>query len=206
MHPLLRPAGPTIPQVACAATVLLLASSTALVVLAAVAMPVPYSWKFHSISESAAQGQLHAWLARLAFLCFGAAVLILCLARKRTWAKAAYWSHLAFALCMFTTAAFSHKPWVPGVPFDEFEDLLHSLSATGMGFAFAAGVLARLLQRQPPATGARVRDAIALLAATVLSPIGAAIPDIAGVLQRSMFLIAYVWYGSEAVEAVVRPK
>jgi hypothetical protein len=100
---------------------------------------------------------------------------------------------------MFGTAAFSHKPWVPGVPFDAFEDILHSVTATGMGFAFAAGVLARLVERHPPTVGARVLDVIALIAATVLSPIGATLPEVGGLLQRAMFLVAYVWYAAEAL-------
>ncbi len=204
MHPLLRPSGPFSPHGVRVATLLLLFASAALVVLAAMEMPAPYSWRTHTISESAAQGQQHAWLARLSFLCFGAAVLLLSLARKLVWGRGAYWSHLLFAGCMFGTAAFSHKPWVSGVPFDTFEDFLHSVTATGMGFAFAAGVVVRFLQREPAATAARVIDVIALLAATVLSPIGAAFPEVGGMLQRAMFGVAYSWYGAEAL-AVVRP-
>jgi hypothetical protein len=132
-------------------------------------------------------------------LCFGAAVLLLCLVRKPAWSRGAYWSHLVFASCMFGTAAFSHKPWVPGAPFDAFEDLLHSVTATGMGFAFAAGVVVRLIERNPSSTGARVLDAFALLAATALSPIGAAVPEVGGMLQRGMFLVAYIWYGAEVL-------
>lgn len=203
MHPLLRPCGPLSPRTARSATLLLLFASAALVVLAAIEMPAAYSWKTHSISESAAQGQSHAWLARLSFLCFGAAVLLLSLVRRPAWGRAAYWSHLAFAGCMFGTAAFSHKPWAPDLPFDAFEDVLHSVTATGMGFAFAAGVIVRLIQREPPATAERVLDAIALLAAAVLSPIGAAFPEVGGTLQRAMFLVAYIWYGAEAL-AVAR--
>jgi hypothetical protein len=199
MHPLLRPSGPLSPQTVLVSTLLLLLASATLVVLAAIEMPPPYSWRTHSISESAAQGQLHAWLARLSFLCFGSAVLLLSLARKPIWGCGAYWSHFVFAACMLGTAAFSHKPWLPGVPFDAFEDLLHSATATGMGFAFAAGVVVRFFQREPAATAARVLDVIALLAATLLSPIGAALPEFGGVLQRAMFGVAYFWYGAEAL-------
>lgn len=199
MHALLQPSAPLTPRTASVTTVLLLLASAALVVVAAIEMPAPYSWRTHSISESAAQGQLHAWLARLSFLCFGAAVLLLSLTRKPVWGRGAYWCHLVFASSMLGTAAFSHRPWVPGVPFDAFEDVLHSVTATGMGFAFAAGIVVRLIQREPATTGARVLDAIALLAATVLSPIGAALPEVGGMLQRAMFAVAYVWYGAEAI-------
>jgi hypothetical protein len=49
---------------------------------------------------------------------------------------------------MVGTAAFSHQPWLDGVPFDPVEDFLHSLTATVTGFAFALGVRARFLQRE----------------------------------------------------------
>jgi Protein of unknown function (DUF998) len=202
MHPLLRPSGPLSPRTVRATTLLLLLASAVLVALAAIAMPIPYSWRTYSISESAAQGQLHAWIARLSFLCFGSAVLLLSLNRKPVWGRGAYWSHFLFAVCMLGTAAFSHKPWVPGVPFDAFEDVLHSVTATGMGFAFAAGVVVRFFQREPAATAARVLDVTALLAATVLSPIGAALPEAGGMLQRAMFAAAYIWYGAEALALV----
>ena len=72
-----------------------------------------------------------------------------------------------------------------------------------MGFAFAAGVVVRLIERGPTSTGARVLDALALLAATALSPIGAALPEVGGMLQRGMFLVAYIWYGAEALSVTL---
>ena len=50
-------------------------------------MPDGYSWRFHSISESAAQAQRDAWIARLSFLCFGAGVLFLCFAMRSRWSR-----------------------------------------------------------------------------------------------------------------------
>jgi hypothetical protein len=141
---------------------------------------------------------LYAWVARLGFLTFGAAVLVLALACRRYWSRAAFWAHVAFAACMLATAAFSHKPWLPGVPNDPVEDLLHSITATAMGFSFAAGVIARLFERRPTQHLWRALDAVALLAATVLSPIGAFMAGTGGMLQRVMFGVAYVWYASEA--------
>lgn len=196
---LLRPAASIAPRAARSAVLFLLLASAVLVVLAATAMPHPYSWRIHSISESAAQGQLHAWVARLSFLSFGAAVLALSLARKPVWGLATYWLHLVFAACMVGTAASSHKPWDAVVTFDRFEDLLHSATATGMGFAFALGVVTRYFERGPNESRMRVLDGVALVAATVLSPVGAILPDFGGLLQRVMFAVAYVWYGLEAI-------
>lgn len=77
------------------------------------------------------------------------------------------------------------------------EDLLHSVAATGMGFAFAIGVAVRSFTRRRH-LGLRALDVVALAAATFLSPLGLVLPQIAGLLQRVMFLAAYVWYGAEA--------
>lgn len=90
VHPLpllLRPAELARLRVLALSVVPLLLLSAMLVVLAAWAMPEGYSWRSLSISESAAQGQLHGWIARLAFLCFGTGVLLLALCMRERWPR-----------------------------------------------------------------------------------------------------------------------
>jgi hypothetical protein len=189
--------------------VILLVASGAFVLVATAAMPEPYSWRTHSISESAAQGLLNAWIARFSFLCFGGAVLLLSILQREVWARSTYWMHLAFAVAMLSTAAFSHKPWIPGVPVDEFEDFLHSVTASGMGFAFCFGLIARFLQRGRNELAARTLDVIAVVVATTMSPLAALFPNNGGLIQRVMFTVAYVWYASEALSASdtsIKPK
>ncbi|WP_239287925.1 DUF998 domain-containing protein [Candidatus Nitrotoga sp. 1052] len=180
--------------------VLLLLASAIAVLAATAAMPAAYSWRAHSISESAAQGLQHAWIARLAFVCFGSAVLTLSIRMRPVWARGTYWMHLVFAAAMLGTAAFSHRPWISGVPFDEFEDFLHSVTATGMGFAFCFGVVARFMQRSRSELLARSLDVFTVAVATAMPLISALYPSNGGLIQRAMFLIAYVWYGKEALD------
>jgi hypothetical protein len=177
---------------------LLLALSLGVLLLAPVLMPEGYTWLFHTTSEAAAQGLQGAWLMRLGFLLFGFAVLWLTLASDTVWARATTWMHLAFGILMISTAAFSHRPFIAGVPFDPVEDLLHSITATLMGFAFSFGVLARFLQRHKKNSVAAVLDLIAVLAAVVFPLLMAAQPAWAGLFQRLMFFTAYAWYGKEA--------
>jgi sulfite exporter TauE/SafE len=187
----------------------LLVVSGTFVLVATAAMPEPYSWRTHSISESAAQGLLNAWIARFSFLCFGGAVLVLSILQREVWARSTYWMHLAFAVAMLSTAAFSHKPWIADVPVDEFEDFLHSVAASGMGFAFCFGVIARFLQRGRNELVARTLDVIAVVVATTMSPLAAWLPNNGGFIQRVMFAVAYVWYANEALSSVgmsVNPK
>lgn len=198
---LLRPAGPASLTWARRLVIPLLVLSAVLVVLAAWAMPAGYSWQFHSISESAAQGQQHAWIARLSFLCHGFAVFCLCVAMRRHWPRLTYWCLLVFALSMCGASAFSHSPWVPGAHNDPVEDALHSVFASAMGFAFCAAVLARLLQRGLRASAGRLLDGFALVVATVVPLVQGSDAGVGGLLQRLMFVVAYVWLGREALRA-----
>ncbi len=191
------PAG-SISGIAPRAISLLLVLSATLIYTAPLAMPENYSITVHSISESAAQGLQHAWIARMGFLLFGLGVLWLSLTRRQVWPRGAYWMQLVFALSMLGTAAFSHKPWIKDIPVDSVEDLLHSITATVMGFAFSLAVLLHIFTRVNASYRVRVIDGIALAAATLISPVAVLVPDMAGILQRLMFAIAYAWYIYEA--------
>lgn len=178
---------------------LLLVLSATSVLTAPLIMPEGYSWLSHTTSESAAQGIRGAWLARLGFLFFGLAVIWLSALTTVVWPRETVWLHLSFGVFMLATAALSHKPWIDGVPFDPVEDDLHSVTATTMGFSFALGVLVRLLRRGEYTKRGRVLDVIALVAATAIPLLMLYQPAIGGLVQRLMFLVAYTWYGREAL-------
>lgn len=147
-------------------------------------MPEGYSWVTHTISESAAQGIEGAWLANTL---------------DTVWARGAVWLHTSFGVFMVATAAFSHQPWIAGIPYDRFEDTLHSFAATAMGFAFSLGVVIRLWQRAEHDRFGRLLDIIALVAATAIPLLMFYNSTIAGLVQRIMFLVAYIWYGTQAL-------
>jgi hypothetical protein len=167
-------------------------------------MPDEYSWILHSTSESAAQGLSGAWVARLGFLLFGLGVLWLAASPVPAWGAWASLLHGCFGVMMLGTAAFSHRPWLPGVPFDPIEDLLHSATATGMGFAFAIGVVLVGLKRPTTEVLSRLFDAAAVLASVVLPLAMSLGTPYTGVLQRSMFLVAYIWYGRAAYRGALQ--
>ncbi len=85
------------------------------------------------------------------------------------------------------------------MPFDEFEDFLHSAASSLVGVAFAVGVVIVTLRRGPNAGPIRVLDAIAVVAAVAIPIIMFNITGVAGGFQRAMFVISYLWYGAEAV-------
>jgi hypothetical protein len=176
-----------------------LGGSALALLLAPGLMPDDYSWWAHTTSESAAQGVPGAWLARLGFVLFGVAVLLLAVSARRAWGVAGAALHGTFGVAMLATAAFSARSWVPDAAFRPTEDLVHSVAATVVGFAFALGVVAVLLHNR---RGRRRRWALDLTAvvASIVIPLGmVAVPGAAGALQRLMFMVAYAWYAVEAI-------
>lgn len=181
-----------------------LCGSALALALAPLLMPDSYTWVTHTTSESAAQGVSGAWLARLGFLTFGLTVSWLTVISSSRWGRWGTLLHGMFGVLMIATAAFSHRPFEPGIVFDRTEDLLHSVAATAMGFAFALGVVAVMVHRPERPVPRRVLD-VAALVASVIIPLGmGAWNGSAGLLQRLMFLMAYLWYATEASEVTGR--
>jgi Protein of unknown function (DUF998) len=177
----------------------LLSCSGVAFLLAPLALPPSYSWMRYTISESAAQGLVGAWVARSGFLLFGFAVLWLAVAARPHWGR---WGSVAlgtFGIMMIGTAAYSHSPWLTGVPFDPVEDALHSATATIMGMAFAVGVVLVGIRRTQASKLDRAFDGIALLVSVAIPLAMSQGTDFTGLQQRCMFLIAYVWYGRETL-------
>ena len=174
---------------------LLIVSALALL-LAPLMMPDSYSWLRHTTSESAAQGITGAWLARLGFLLLGLTVIWLAERLSDSWSLPVRLLHRAFGLFMVGAAVFSSKPWLPNLPYDPIEDALHSFTATAMGLAFAIGVGLRLWQREQGRLGC-ILDVAAIVASVAIPLAMSALPEWDGLLQRGMFTIAYIWYGSE---------
>jgi hypothetical protein len=140
-----------------------------------------------------------AWVARFGFLLFGFAVLWLASFASRRWGR---WGALllsTFGVMMLMTASFSHRPWVADAPYDHFEDLLHSITASAMGFAFAAGVVAVGVSRRGPSRLDRGVDTLAVIVSVVIPLAMSQGTAYTGLLQRSMFLMAYTWYAREGL-------
>lgn len=182
-----------------------LGASALALALAPTLMPTSYSWLSQTTSESAAQSLQGAWMARLGFLLFGLAVFWLSATTETRWGRWGSKFNGAFGVLMVAAAVFSHRPFATGVPFDPIEDLLHSLAATLMGFAFALGVVAVSLRRADPRPRSRALDVLAVIASVVI-PLAMTMSDgYAGLLQRVMFLVAYIWYANESLRTLRIP-
>lgn len=173
---------------------LLLALSAGLVFSAPLFMPAGYDWTVHSISESAAQGLHNAWIARLGFLCYGAAAMLIVSGIRPRLSRGCHALLMTFGISLLATAAFSHSPWLPGAPDDRIEDLLHSLTANIMGTAFTVGVLLHLFQRGQRSLPSRLADVVAAALATLLPLWMLLSPGTEGLVQRPLFLTGYLWF------------
>ncbi len=165
-------------------------SSIICLVIAPATLPESYSVAEHTTNEAAAQATEGAWLARTGLALFGLGVFCLGIV-KRGWPESGRILHGLFGLLLIAAAVYSHRPFLDGVPYDTVEDLLHSVAATAMGFAFAAGVLVVGWRRIP--RWGRV-DVVALVAAVAIPIAMSATDGYDGLLQRGMFAIAYLWY------------
>lgn len=164
-------------------------------------MPAGYGWLRHTVSESAAQGLDGAWLARAGMLTFGFAVICTAVT-NRWWSRAAQVAHGAFGVLMIVAAAFSARPADPAAAYVQSEDVIHSIAATAMGFAFAIGVV--LVGYGRIVTGGRFGrfDGIALVASVAIPLVMLTWDGVSGFAQRIMFAIAIGWY---LVETIRRP-
>jgi hypothetical protein len=189
---------------AAGAVLVVLAASLVCVTVAPVLMPGSYSIIEHSISESAAQAVEGAWLARAGLLLFGLGVLALAGAAGDRWGLWGRIAHRGYGVAIVSTATFAHMPW-ENVPYDAFEDLLHSIGSFVVGLSFVAGVIFVGVRRHNPPAWMRVFDGLAVVASVVIPMLMFSVDGYAGLVQRIMFLIAYGWYGLEAWRSV-RPR
>lgn len=177
-------------------TLVLLTISLLLLAMAPLFMPEGYSVVSHSVSESASQGVTGGWIARLGLALMGVAVLALSWLKRDPWGRWATGAHVLFGVGMILTAAFSHAPWDGSEP-DILEDTLHSVASFLVGASFIVGVSLLGVRRQR-AGAFRSFDAIAVGVAVLVS-LTMALTSAPGLVQRVMFLVAFVWYAGEAL-------
>ncbi|MDH3498902.1 MAG: DUF998 domain-containing protein [Acidimicrobiia bacterium] len=186
------------------AAMIMLIGSAACVAIAPVLMPESYSIVEHAVSASAGQGVENAWVTRVGFLLIGFGVLTLAAIAGREWGPWGRSMHRVYGVSMMAAAAFAHQPW-EDVPFVEFEDFLHSIAASAVGFGFTVGVLFVALRRGRDTGLLRWFDGIAVIAALVIPITMFNVAGIEGAVQRVLFLVGYLWYGTEAARMARTP-
>lgn len=157
-----------------------------------------YSSVRHTTSELAGQRMPNAWVMRTGLFSYGLCSLLLALRRPETGVVGTVALAL-FGLGLIGSAVWSHKPIDPEMPFSISEDRVHSFFASMIGFAFATAVVAKLL------VGNRLTSdwlSWTALAASIVLPVGMAVTSrFAGLFQRAIFGISFVWILREALSS-----
>ncbi len=146
-----------------------------------------YDWLRHSVSELAGQSTANAWIMRAGLAALGVSAMV-AFATLRERFNVFF---LVFGLCIALSAAFPHRPFVPGIAYSQTLDDLHSLFASLGGFAavlafaFTAG--------RPGPLGPRLSAGILALLYTALPAAMFAFPDFQGLFQRIIFATFIAW-------------
>jgi len=154
-----------------------------------------YSAKGYSIikyttSQLGAQNSPNAWIMNTVFILLG----ISCILESWFHLKG-YWVHKTlltiFGSGLILVAFFQHAPIVDGTPYSHLEDTMHSIFSTVVGtsftvFAFSAAYIEKTNRRRALALGVG-------LVAIVLSMLMFSVVDFAGLWQRIMFIISFIW-------------
>ncbi len=144
----------------------------------------------HSTSELAGQNMPNAWITRAGFVLYGLSVAVpgTCLLRPR---PALGLCCLVFGIGLVGTAIWSASLIDMSLGFDRREDVLHSVFSGVVGAAFACACLLDIIENRP---GVRALSWVGLVASVALPMAMFNLPAAAGLFQRLMFAISFVWF------------
>lgn len=149
-----------------------------------------YSIMKHTTSHLGSQNSPNAWIMNTVFILLG----ISCILESWFHLKR-YWVHKTlltiFGTGLILVAFFQHAPIIGGIPYSILEDTMHSIFATVVGasftvFAFSTAYIEKTNRRRVLALGVG-------LVAIVLSMLMFGLVDLAGLWQRIMFIISFIW-------------
>ncbi|MFD0863785.1 DUF998 domain-containing protein [Sungkyunkwania multivorans] len=143
----------------------------------------------NTTSHLGAQSAPYAWVMNFTFILLGLGAII---DGWRFLGK--FWFHkiaiLVFGISLMLCAFFQHAPIVK-IPFDPFEDQLHSWFATITGFSFTVFAISMSF-----ILGQRTAKALAVLVGvlvTILSMLMFEVEQYMGIWQRIIFIMSFGW-------------
>ena len=144
----------------------------------------------NTTSHLGAQNSPNAWIMNVVFLLLG----ICCIIESWRYLKD-YWFHkillTLFGIGLMLVAVFQHAPIIEGIAFNTFEDRLHSVFASLVGFSFTMFAFSAAFIE-----ASNQRKALAFLlgiSSMGLSMLMFGAPDFMGLWQRMMFILSFGW-------------
>jgi hypothetical membrane protein len=167
---------------------------TAIILVAHVIAPAPYSWTMHSMSHLGAQGYEYAYIMRFGLISYGALVVIAAMS-KVTKRFRTGWPHGfigIYGFAILLTGFFSTAPFRQGVPFSIPEANLHSNIGSFAAIALSTAMVAFAVIART-ARG-RIIHLVALVLIWLMPEIFFKFSDAAGVFQRLLWLVMIAWF------------
>lgn len=149
-----------------------------------------YSIISHTTSHLGAQSTPNAWVMNITFILLGTSSIIAGWKPLHSYFLVKVFL-IAFGMSLVGSAVFHHTPIDENLPADLFHDKIHSVFATITGIAFTLLAVGGSF-----IVDAKLERYISLfmgIGATLLSFAMFQYPDYAGVLQRFMLTLSFVW-------------
>jgi hypothetical membrane protein len=165
----------------------------AVLIMAHLVVPDPYLWYLNSISQLGAQTYDKAWVMRAGFIGFG--LLVQLSAITRICASRMLWYRelpiMIYGLAIIFSGIFSAEPFLEGAPYSRLEASIHSAAAMTAGIALSLAILVHALTDTP--NSRRAGHFVALILVTGLSLLFGLMPNVAGVVQRLLWIAGFGW-------------
>ncbi len=177
-------------------------------ILAAQAAAAPsYNWTLHTISQLAAPGNSNRWVMQLGLVGFGA-ILSIAAARNVARHRGSVWIDgplVVAGVLLLLTGIVATRPFLPGVPYSEWEATVHGAAATVCRTAVCFSMLAGAVMAEPG--WRKVVHWVCCSLAIVLAVLLAALTDGLGLAQRLLFVVGPVWlvFHESELGAVIAP-
>jgi hypothetical membrane protein len=172
------------------ATLVGVATITAIIVIAPFFTEPGYSMVSNPISQLAGQHTRNAWLMQIGLVALGVGPGIDATRRLRRQPVRTFF-FLVFSVAMLAAAFWSARPIDAAVAFDADEDRRHMLAAMVAGYAFAIGALCFAVTDR--GLWRRLASIAAAAAASLIPVFMFRHPEIMGLLQRFMLATCFIW-------------
>lgn len=147
-----------------------------------------YDWTKNTISDLGSQGYEWKMIMQFGFLAFGITLAFGLLLNGLTWRTAPI---LIYGLCIALTGIFCTKPFFSLDTFSISQSNLHSAFAQIAGITFSIGILTQIFFTT--SNNEKYVHLLFFILVVGLSATFGLLKDYQGVVQRTMYLVSFIW-------------
>lgn len=158
------------------------------IIVAHLISPNNYDWTKNTISDLGSQGYEWKIIMQFGFLAFGITLVIGILLNGLTWRTTPV---LIYGLCIALTGFFCTKPFFSVDTFSTFQSSLHSIFAQIVGMVFSIGILTQIFFSI--SSREKYSHLIFFILVVGLSATFGLLKDYQGIVQRTMYIVSFIW-------------